>query len=245
MSSLLTRLRRHLSRCLLSLCLTATLLLLMLVVLLGSASLARAEGLGYDRTRLILTEDDTNASVLIKNDTAQAYLIRPQLMDEQEHPAPEAAVRPPLMKLVPQHAARLRLALDKSRLPQDRETLFWLVSHAFPAIAADASAQRLNFNFVLKMKVLYRPAPITGNTSQAAAKLVWYSKRDKLAVRNDSPYHVTIAGMRVNGKSVDSSLLLAPFSETTTTLTATPRAHLQWLIFNDDGTLESYRGSLD
>ena len=58
----------------------------MLVVLLGSASLARAEGLGYDRTRLILTEDDTNASVLIKNDTAQAYLIRPQLMDEQATP---------------------------------------------------------------------------------------------------------------------------------------------------------------
>ena len=191
MSSLLTRLRRHLSRCLLSLCLTATLLLLMLVVLLGSASLARAEGLGYDRTRLILTEDDTNASVLIKNDTAQAYLIRPQLMDEQEHPAPEAAVRPPLMKLVPQHATRLRLALDKSRLPQDRETLFWLVSHAFPAIAADASAQRLNFNFVLKMKVLYRPAPPHGEhlAGRGQAGVVQQARQACRAQRFALPRH--------------------------------------------------------
>ena len=104
---------------------------------------------------------------------------------------------------MPQHAARLRLALDKSRVPQDRETLFWLVSHAFPAIAADASAQRLNFNFVLKMKVLRSGPP-------AAAKLVWYSKRDKLAVRNDSPYprHL-LSACASTARRRDCTLLLA------------------------------------
>lgn len=174
---------------------------------------SQAEGLGFDKTRLIIQNGAVDGSFLIDNDSNNAFLVRTHIEDSEKVKTSQAKALPPIFQLNPRKAARIRVVVDKTKVATDRETMFWMFSKAYPAQSVDDKNQpRLQFNYINRIKVFYRPQGLEGTLSQATKDLKWSVKGDRLFVQNDSPFNISFASFSINGKLLDTSQVLAPFS---------------------------------
>lgn len=189
---------------------------LLLVILVTDQVIA---GVVITGTRVIYPAGDREVSVKINNKGNMPVLIQAWVDDGQENASPETIrvpflITPPMNRIDAGKGQTLRLSYtDSHTLPSDRESVFWLnVLEIPPVDASKASANKLQMAFRSRIKIFYRPANLKGDSTQAAENLEWDVNNGKLAVVNNSPYYVSLLGVReTEGGAIGEGEMVPPF----------------------------------
>ena len=217
---------------------------LAMLTVFGMGTVAYASGLGFDKTRLIIDENRNVGSVVFDNRTDGAFFVRTHLEDVNGKKTNQGMARPPVFQVNPQRAARVQVVVDGENLPQDRESMFWLYTKAYPAQKVDDTHHsKMKFNYAFQMKVFYRPKGLQGSYNEAAKSLVWNVSDGLLNVRNESPFNISLVGLEINQKHADANVVLAPFSTVKLGNKAKKEFlenNLYWYVIDDNGTVIRY-----
>ena len=204
-----------------------------------------ATGLGFDQTRVIIEKGKTAGSLVIDNRGNNAFFVRAHVEDRHHVKTSVAMARPPVFQLNAQKASRIQVAVDRKAVPDDRESLFWLYTKAYPAQKVDDGKNKLMFNFVTQLKVFYRPEGLSGNLSSAAKSLQWSVKGGQIVAKNDSPYNISMASYQLGKRLIDTNHVVEPFSSLPTGVMVKNRPiRFAWTIINDFGGAETYETEL-
>ena len=203
------------------------------VVAAGAAGPARAEGypgFGLNTSRVVVMGDAKGGTVVTAlNNSDAVYLVQSRVFQPdglggyplyQGGAMPPFMVTPPLGRMGPNSRLPLRiLTTPGNALPKDRESLFFLLAKAIPAVNAEddkggAAASREKPRVVVALeqyvKLFYRPAGLKPHAifdGEVANKLHFSRVNHRLQVSNPTPYHITFGLLTVNGKPVAAEQL--------------------------------------
>lgn len=137
-------------------------------------------------TRVIYNERDRGVSVRIENVGKQSALVQVwvdagNLADTPDNSRSPFILRPPLFRLGAGRSQVLRMSLAGSKLPKDRESLYWLNVLEVPPRPDKSDikfANYLQFSLRSRFKVIYRPHSLTAkDASKAVSTLTWRVKK--------------------------------------------------------------------
>jgi len=165
-------------------------------------------------TRFVYRAGEKEIVVKVSNVGKLPALTQTWLDDGDASAKPETVyvpfnVTPPISRIEPGKSQSLRLAFTGSdKLPEDRESLFWLNILEVPpkAEAADDGGQ-MQLAFRYRLKLFYRPKGLSGSADTASEALVWkVPGGGGISVSNDSAFHVTVnqLKLRVDGKDIEA-----------------------------------------
>ncbi|EBB8605148.1 TPA: molecular chaperone [Salmonella enterica] len=208
-------------------------LFLLLVCLFASSlfiSSARAEdkgGFSLGATRVIYDGSKKEATITVINSAKNAPFLAQSWVTEyapdKKNPAMAPfLVTPPLYRQ-DQGKNTLRIIRTGGQMPSDRESVYWLNVKAIPAAHENLKGKNtLQFAYVLRVKLFWRPAGLAGNSSDVARNLNFSRQGNTLTVHNSGPYYVTFNELSVGGRDVKdaSSHMVPPKGEQRYTLPA-------------------------
>lgn len=199
------------------------------IVAAGTVVPARAEGypgFGLNTSRVVVMGDakgGTGVTALNNSDTV--YLVQSRVFQAdgvsgyplyQGGATPPFMVTPPLERMGPNSRLPLRILIAPGNaLPKDRESLFFLLAKAIPAVnPEEEKASREKPRVVVAMeqyvKLFYRPVGLNPQAvfdGEVANKLNFSLVNHRLQVSNPTPYHITFGLLTVNGKPVAAEQL--------------------------------------
>lgn len=185
---------------------------LLLGIVSASASFAAVRP---ESTRALIYVSDKEGSVPITNDsTDTAYLVQSWLVDLKGNDKNIPVIlTPPLFKIEPKKQAKLRLMVVPNQLPQDRESVYWLVIQEIPP-KTTAKSNELVVAVRTRMKVFIRPQGLEGKPRESVAKLNWRvessGKENWLVAQNPTPYYISFAKLDVNSKELSDRREMVP-----------------------------------
>lgn len=210
---------------------------LLAFVLAASAGAARAEGypgFGLNTSRVVVMGDAKGGTVVTAlNNSDNVYLVQSRVFQPDGlggYPlykggaTPPFMVTPPLGRMGPNSRLPLRiLTTPGNGLPKDRESLFFLLAKAIPAVDAEdekgkekgpakAVSEKPRVVVALEqyVKLFYRPVGLKPHAifdGEVAQTLHFARKGDQLQVTNPTPYHITFGVLTVNGKPVPAAAM--------------------------------------
>ncbi|MDW3568491.1 molecular chaperone (plasmid) [Enterobacter asburiae] len=193
---------------------------LMAVAYLSTANCAQA-AISLDRTRAIFNGGEKSMTLNVANDNKQLpYLAQAWIENAQQEKisAGPLVVTPPVQRLDPGAKSMVRLSTtpDISRLPQDRESLFYFNLREIPPKSEKPNT--LQIALQTKIKLFYRPAGIQAKPNAVwQDQLVLYKTAGGYRIENPTPYYVTVIGLGGTEKAAKEekfeALMLAPKSE--------------------------------
>jgi P pilus assembly chaperone PapD len=219
-------------------------LLLSSFLLITSAAHA---GITIGGTRVVYPENKKESSIGIANPDNLDYLV--QSWVETEDNAREKApflITPPLFRLDAKQDNVLRIIRTGGNLPADRESLFWLNIKSIPSSARNENTNTLQIAIKTRIKLLYRPASITGKPEDATTQLTWHTQGNQLIVENPSPFYMNFQEIKLDGKKVDKATYAKPKAETHFSVPGNITARsVSWKIINDYGGIsQSYTAQI-
>ncbi|MGY0195166.1 fimbrial biogenesis chaperone [Leptothrix sp. BB-4] len=188
---------------------TTRILKAILGLVLAAHSLSGQAAIQLGATRLIYNEASVSESISASNRSEERPSLLQIWMDDGDIKAtPEQAstpfhVSPPLANVGPSAKQVIRVSLvDRQTLPQDRESVFWLNVLDIPASSQELDPSNLLRVAVrTRIKVFYRPKALARNdVASSVNELSWEitgKNKDAVVVRNKSPYHITISGLKI------------------------------------------------
>lgn len=193
-------------------------------------------------TRFIYPERERSITVSVRNKSPLPYLVSTKVYSGGKWPgatppgpATSAMIAtPPLFALKPGRENSIRLFRTAENLPADRETLFTLSISAIPA--SQANGDNVQIAVRSGLKLLYRPAGLSGDPENAYRQISWLYAGNQLVVDNPTPYYVTLFQTQINAKPIDNPGIIAPFSQRKTGWCQdTPRCAIRWQAIDDYG----------
>ena len=187
-------------------------------------------------TRVIYNEGNKDVSISVENPDKIPYLIQSWVDNIDEKKQSDFTITPPLFRLNADKTNALRIFLTENKLPNDRESLFWLNIKTIPA--TEKTENSLQIAFKTQMKLIYRPSSIKNiNFEEEQKKLVWSKIGNKITVKNSTPYFMNFQSITFNGKKVNDVSYAAPFSSTSFEINDTAtHGTVKWEVINDYGS---------
>ncbi|EAU5657365.1 molecular chaperone [Salmonella enterica] len=221
---------------------------LMMLFCLSSLSAAKVHaedkgGFSLGSTRVIYDGSKKEAMVVVINSAKNAPFLAQSWVTEYA-PGKKQLTMAPFLVTPPLYRQdegknMLRIVRTGGQVPSDRESVFWLSVKAIPAAHESlAGKNTLQFAYVLRVKLFYRPAGLSGDPGKAAESLTFSRQGSTLLVRNASPYYITFNKLSVDGKEVKdaSSEMVPPKGEQHYTLPAGATGHqVTFRTLNDYG----------
>jgi len=192
---------------------------LMAVACLSSVPVAQA-AISLDRTRVIFNGGETSMTLNISNDNKQLpYLAQAWVENDRQEKITAGPIiaTPPLQRLEPGEKSMVRLSVtpDISKLPQDRESLFYFNLREIPPKSDKPNV--LQIALQTRVKLFYRPKAV-----EALPNAVWQDRlilnrtHDGFRIENPTPYYVTVIGLGDSEKQARDgkfeAVMLAPES---------------------------------
>ncbi|ERT13304.1 molecular chaperone [Photorhabdus temperata] len=223
------------------------------------ASQSQAEGgFGIDATRIIFLQDKAETTVSVRNTTTNIpYLVTTKITRtvDGNGKAP-FYVSPPLFRLDPKGTNVLRILGDTSKLPTDRESVFYFNASAIPG--RNPPGQRFEsakigggiaYAIGNTIKLFYRPTGLAGTPEQAYKALRFTHAAGGIQVSNNSPYHISFTQIKVDGVPVKFSdshpQMLAPFStHVYPAQNSQNKKKVEWAVINDLGGGDNFNGTI-
>nr|WP_268939810.1 fimbria/pilus periplasmic chaperone [Pseudomonas carnis] len=170
-------------------------------------------------TRFVYAADTRALTVRISNGgeapiLAQSWLDRGQINQDPSGLSVPFVVSRPLLRLDPGQRSALEVRYTGEALPADRESLFWLNFLEVPPLPP-RSTHLLRLSYRLRMKLLFRPAGLTGSAEEAGRQLTWRAHRKALEACNKAPFFVSLTAQRLEPGAADEiqrSATIAPFT---------------------------------
>lgn len=206
-----------------------------LVSALFIAATSAQAGVIIGGTRLVYHGEKKEASLSLSNTDAINYLIQSTVETTSGTKAP-FLVTPPLFRLNAHQENVLRVVQTESGLPQDRESLYWLNVKSIPSSARQEGVNTLQIAIRTRIKLLYRPAAVTGKPDAVADKLSWHKEGNTLIVTNPTPFYMNFQSVAINGKKIEKINYAAPEGDTRFDIPPEVNGNtLSWNILNDYG----------
>lgn len=192
---------------------------LLSIFLLSISHVAFADNIIVNGTRFIYTENDKEITVQLNN-TANRPAVAQIWLDVGDPKAlPETIktpfqIMPPISKLSANGGQTIRIKLvDKSSLPTDKETLYWLNLLDIPPITKaekDAEQNMLQLAIRSRFKFMYRPNKL-GSRELAPEQLQVFTGNKNIQIKNPTPFFITITTINMEKKTLNrEAFMLAP-----------------------------------
>lgn len=204
---------------------------------IGLVNTYAANGIQIAGTRLVYDGSKSQASINISNPDDRVYLIQSWVTKDPK--STKAAddlfiTTPPLFRLEAGTDNSVRVVYNGKTLPNDRESVYWLNIKSIP------STQRKEENVLLiavktQIKLFYRPANLQGNPAEAYKKLKFLAQNGQLAIKNPTPYSVSLKSLKVNGTEVVDPPMILPFTTELVDKHVSAGAKISWQAINDFG----------
>ncbi|ENY5536622.1 fimbria/pilus periplasmic chaperone [Salmonella enterica] len=190
--------------------------MLTVLTLMVTGLQAADAAVALDRTRVIFDGGQKSMSVNVRNDNSKLpYLAQSWIEDADGHKiqSPLMAL-PPLQRMEPGAKSLVKIQLApgaETKLPQDRETLFYFNLREIPPKSNKANVLQLALQ--TRVKMFYRPKSLV--QKQANSETPWQEQLtltrqgDRYQVTNPTPYYVTLVAA---GNTDMKPLMLAPKS---------------------------------
>lgn len=192
---------------------------LMAVACFGAISAAQA-AVSLDRTRAIFNGGEKSMTLNIANDNKQLpYLAQAWIENDKQEKITTGPLiaTPPVQRLEPGTRSMVRLTStpDISKLPQDRESLFYFNLREIPPKSDKANV--LQIALQTKIKLFYRPKGIMAKPNAVwQDQLVLNKTSGGYRIENPTPYYVTVIGLGGSEKQATEgefeAVMLAPKS---------------------------------
>ena len=219
-----------------------------LICFLGMCSFAWAT-VSPDRTRIIFNASAKSVSVrLINQSKTDPYLAQSWIEDKAGKKTREfISPVPPLLRIEPEEQAQVRLMAQQnlSRLPADRESLFYYNMREIPPKSEQKNVMQIAMQS--RLKLFWRPKAIELKEGQFVPldKVVISRASGTLQFKNSSPYYITVGYIGLNGKTLlpgAESVMIEPFGQASQSLANLP-AEFQVGYISDYGGLEMFKVS--
>ncbi|WP_156437273.1 fimbrial biogenesis chaperone [Burkholderia sp. RF2-non_BP3] len=182
---------------------TLAILTLMLPLTEASASVV------LSATRIVFEAKDKEATIQLVNEGKQPSLVQAWIDDGDMRASVDEidvpfVVTPTVFRVEPGKGQALRIIYSGEPLPADKESLFWLnVLDVPPKAAATEDRNVLQVAFRSRIKLMYRPAGLSGDSSEAPKALRWSLVRDDkqqivLKAENPTSYVVNLGSVTLN-----------------------------------------------
>jgi len=177
-------------------------------------------GIVVASTRVVYPAEAADVTVRLTNSRATPALVEAWIEPGDGNARAPFAITPPLFRVEAGRGQALRLRrLPDAAFPTDRESLYWLNVLDVPPDAPKAGGGNvLKMAVRTRLKVFVRPAGLKGRADRAASRLSWTRDGDGLRIGNPTPFHVTIAHVRITGGEQVRGTMVAPFGHATLTL---------------------------
>lgn len=208
------------------------------LLLISSSAFAAIQALA---TRVIYNGTDAAATLNLKNNASQPYMIQTWLesnhKNDQQSKLPMVVV-PPLMRIDPGKESVLRFIYSGQGLPLNQESLFWINIQEIPPKPEQENTLQLAIHS--KMKLFFRPKQVKERLEDAVKTAVWFKDGTQLKLKNTSALYITIGVVKLNGSDKAISELttdMVPPGETITVLNTMPMntQRLSFTYINDYG----------
>ncbi|HEY2451830.1 MAG TPA: fimbria/pilus periplasmic chaperone [Scandinavium sp.] len=209
------------------------------LLLTGSlAYAANGGGVTIGGTRLVFNGANKEASLSVSNSAQSPYLIQSWAEDNDGNSSKlPFIVTPPLFRLNGNQDNILRVLRTRERLPEDRESLFWLNIKAIPSGSDVKGQNALQIAVKTKVKLIFRPASLNGNPEEVTSKLTWSQSGNKLTVTNPTAFIMNFSQVKVGGHRVKDATYVLAKSQATFTLSEGASGQISWTLISDYGGL--------
>ncbi|MBJ9260674.1 fimbria/pilus periplasmic chaperone [Citrobacter amalonaticus] len=195
-------------------------------------------GIVLGGTRVIYSATQKESSISVRNssDTSR-YMVQSWIDNQHGDKTSDFVVTPPLYISNPGSENILRLMYVGSPLPSDRETLFYLIVKAIPAIDKKETIGKnvLMLSAATRIKLFVRPAGLKPSPSEAPSRLQVSVIGDQALIKNPTPYYITIVKIKSGTRALNESMMVPPFSEENLKLPSDKTDKLSFRTVNDFG----------
>ncbi len=218
-------------------------------------------GVTITGTRIIFPSDKQSVTVQLSNPLSIPALVQGWLDNGDPKTIPEAnevpfILTPPLVQIEPKKGQMIRLiAKDVSKLPKDRESLFWFnILDIPPAVEDVAEQNKLQVSVRSRIKLIYRPINLGMNQEKAfsAIKFKYLPESKKIQVNNPTPYFISFYDVVLkNEKNTEKftytdPLMIAPYeSETFIAKINFDPTQVEFNLINDYGSNQFYNFKIE
>lgn len=208
-----------------------------------AVNFSASASISLDRTRAVFNATEKSISMSVSNDNAKLpYLAQAWVEDENGKKINEPLLAlPPIQRIDAGNKSQVRIQLlgDVSKLPQNRETLFYFSLREIPPKPEKANA--LQVALQTRIKIFYRPKELIVKKKEAFGfeKVTLKLSSKEAVIVNPTPYHLTVVSVNnVNGTEVSGfkPLMVKPFAETSLGVASEKLpAQMDLLYINDFG----------
>ncbi|HAT3922890.1 TPA: fimbria/pilus periplasmic chaperone [Citrobacter amalonaticus] len=204
-------------------------------------------------TRVIYQGNKNEVTISLTNKNTRPVLIQSWIDTGNENATPEKisvpfVLSPPVNRVDPDKGQTIRISYTGvPALPQDKESVYWLNVLEVPSKdkKQEASQQKLNVVFRTRIKLIYRPEGLEGDSIQAADNLHWRLNGQNATAQNNSKYNVTVFVINFKGSGVSSEAkgaMIAPGESHTFSLKNSGNIDgLSFDTINDYGALINHK----
>ena len=158
-------------------------------------------------------------TVKLDNNGKTPVLVQSWIDDGDVNASPDSirvpfVITPPINRVDAQKGQALRVSFTKEKeVPKDRESLYWLNVLEIPSKSvAHKKDNELQIAFRTRIKLLFRPSSLEGNSTGAAEGLQWNVNNGELVAINNSPFYVTLLEVHTGKSKVgDIDGIVPPF----------------------------------
>lgn len=203
-------------------------------------------------TRVIYSSDAREITLQVSNNGNKPSLVQAWIDEGDAKSTPDQSkapfmITPPISRVEANKGQSLRISAlpQTNTLSKTQETLYWLNILDIPPKPTaknknDAPENFLQLAIRSRIKFFYRPTEIKDDVALAPEKLKWSNDGLYVAIKNPTPFHVTLTSIMQDhaGKRVDilsEGLMLKPFSEEKVRLKTTSTATMTFKTINDFG----------
>lgn len=209
-------------------------LLSLIMAMFSSLSLANVIIGG---TRVIYPSDMREVSIAINNlDKETLFLIQSWVEDENGNKVDDFIITPPLFKLLPKKENKIRIINSTNKLPNDRETVYWLNIKSIPALKKN-DQNRLNIILKSRLKIFYRPKEIITDLTEIYKKIEFRQLSKQLIVHNPTAFYINFNSIKIGNFKIESPGMLPPYSQKKWPIKQHSNNKIDWSYINDYGAV--------
>lgn len=178
-----------------------------------------ADGFRVNATRLVYNGEQKNISVNLENTHKSGnFLVKTSVSKDNVRYVPASfIVTPNVFRLDSGNIQRALISYKGENLPKDRESVFYFKATAIPAnsfFGEELDASMLKFAFSHTIKIFYRPKEL-GEKQDFDKKITFSNVSGGVMVLNTSPFYVSLAELKIDGKKIfldsNNAGMLEPF----------------------------------
>ncbi|ROP62870.1 fimbrial chaperone protein [Enterobacter sp. BIGb0383] len=201
------------------------------------ATAVQAGGVGLGATRMVWLSSGSQSVLNVRNTDAHSpFLIQSWIENAGGQRSSDFVVTPPLFVLKPNSENSVRVMFSGPQLPDDRETLYWMVVKAIPQSASQPQNNTLQFASANRIKLFYRPASLARGASNAWQEITGERRAGKITLINPTAYYLTLTNLKVDGRAV-KPVMIPPKDRVTLSETFPAASKFSYSTINDYGAL--------